>query len=602
MREDVIIISRRATDVGARNLLKLVRFIGLSAKAVFIEKLIDGGTNLLALGRAKCVVADAAAMGDLMNSFGEDKWDEFFRETRFLVFGFCGEPEAEGALVQRITKGRLCGVKTSRSGTFEVSEKARDFCRQFSGLTFGNDYKGDQTVFAIREDDDEVERLISIDGKGFVVRVSDESRDITFWGSRGCSDLDAQVPRGTGVLDLFGELIPAMMYFHFVFGDRCWHAKRRVACLILDDPSLRKRYGFVKYGALLESMCRKRFATSIAFIPWNYRRSNAAVAEVFRDNSEYLSINVHGCDHNEGEFGIVDEAALRHKVETAIARMKHHKEETGVAFDPVMVFPQGVFSSVALKILDKYPFLAAVNTTPFPVDRGKRGFTLRCLLGVTVSGLEGIPLFTRRYPGDIAGFALDLFLGKPAIGVEHHLFFKSGYGDLEKWVDMVNSLDGNIEWRRLGDVVRQSSLQRRTQEAWEIRIFTNEAEILNIDPRPRTFRVRKTKGNLKEIREIIVNGKRADFSDMNGEISFSASLPAGACFEVKIVEKKRAQEHAYRYKAGYRERTKVAARRYLCDFRDNYLARSDFLLRLANSAKSTFFEMCRNMAFTKANR
>jgi hypothetical protein len=43
--------------------------------------------------------------------------------------------------------------------------------------------------------------------------------------------------------------------------------------LVIDDPLLKPRYGFLKFLPFLRLMQRHDFATSIAFIPWNWRRS-----------------------------------------------------------------------------------------------------------------------------------------------------------------------------------------------------------------------------------------------------------------------------------------------------------------------------------------
>jgi len=87
----------------------------------------------------------------------------------------------------------------------------------------------------------------------------------------------------------------------------------------------------------------------------------------------------------------------------------------------VMVFPQGKFSSVSLGILKSHNYLAAVNSTSMPYDLpDSHGLTLADLLAPAVSRYGDFPLFMRRYPGNLADFAFDLFLGKPALLVEHH--------------------------------------------------------------------------------------------------------------------------------------------------------------------------------------
>ena len=57
------------------------------------------------------------------------------------------------------------------------------------------------------------------------------------------------------------------MFLRAAFGDALWHSERDQACLVVDDPLLRKNYGFLNYRRLARIMDEMRFTTSIAFIP-----------------------------------------------------------------------------------------------------------------------------------------------------------------------------------------------------------------------------------------------------------------------------------------------------------------------------------------------
>ena len=69
---------------------------------------------------------------------------------------------------------------------------------------------------------------------------------------------------------------------------------------IVDDPYLKKRYGFIQYATLmreLEGMCG---ALTVAFIPYNRRRSDRHTVALLHAHSDRFSIAVHGCDHTGG--------------------------------------------------------------------------------------------------------------------------------------------------------------------------------------------------------------------------------------------------------------------------------------------------------------
>lgn len=193
-------------------------------------------------------------------------------------------------------------------------------------------------------------------------------------------------------------------------------------------------------------MKEHRFFTEIAFIPWNYRRSDPKTLRLFADNKEYYSICVHGCNHLSNEFGKGNYKELSTLSSTALWRMEQHKRLTGLAYDPVFVFPQGRFSSMAMQALKDQGYFAAFNSTLRATDEEDIQ-TIDHILPVTRK-YHDFPLFLRRYPKDRAYFVQDMIIGRPIVIVEHHGAFRNGYKPLTDLVDWINSL-GNIRWTSL---------------------------------------------------------------------------------------------------------------------------------------------------------
>jgi hypothetical protein len=206
------------------------------------------------------------------------------------------------------------------------------------------------------------------------------------------------------------------------------------ACVILDDPLLKENYGFLNYRKLLSLMDKHNFHTSIAFIPFNYNRTNKSIADLFRERPDRFSLCVHGCDHTKGEFGKINPIYLDNKVKLSTARMVEHEKMTRILFDRVMVFPQGIFSNAALEALKNNNYLAAINTEAMPVD-GRISSTF--------------PFFLRYKPEDITDCIPD-----PIFIVLHHDYFKNGYEKLADFVDELNTRLKNVKWGSVGNIVR----------------------------------------------------------------------------------------------------------------------------------------------------
>lgn len=201
------------------------------------------------------------------------------------------------------------------------------------------------------------------------------------------------------------------------------------ATIIIDDPLLRGNYGFLNYEKLLDLMDKHNFHTSIAFIPWNYNRSHKKIVDLFKTRPDRFSLCVHGCDHTSREFGSTDMHYLDGKIKLATARMTEHERLTGVSFDRIMVFPQGVFTNEALEVLKMNGYLAAVNTE-IPVN-GKIN--------------SDFPFFRRYKPENITN-------QDPAFVVLHHEYFKNnGYETLSVFVDELNQR--GAKWDSLGNVI-----------------------------------------------------------------------------------------------------------------------------------------------------
>ncbi len=222
--------------------------------------------------------------------------------------------------------------------------------------------------------------------------------------------------------------------------------KETLACLIIDDPLLRPQYGCLDYKRLLEEMKLHNFFTEIAFIPWNYKRSDAKTVRLFRDNPDHYAICVHGCNHTGNEFGGRNYQELSALSSTALWRMEQHQKLTGLPYDPIIVFPQGRFSSVAMRALKDQGYLAAFNSTLRATDVDEPQAIEYQQPATRI--YHDFPLFLRRYPKDKSLFVYDIAADRPIIIVQHSGDFKYGYKTITDLVDWINNL-GNIKWRSL---------------------------------------------------------------------------------------------------------------------------------------------------------
>jgi hypothetical protein len=333
---------------------------------------------------------------------------------------------------------------------------------------------------------------------------------------------------------------------------------------------LKTTHGFVDFRKLLFLMKRHNFSTNIAFIPWNWRRSAPEAVRLFRENPGRYSLSVHGCDHTGAEFGSSSEQRLYWKAQQALERMNRHESITGIDYDPVMVFPQGIFSEAAMSALKRTDLIASVNNDVISVDPRPRAITISDVWDIAIMCYT-FPLFTRRYPWEeIENFAFDTLLGKPAIAVIHHDYCSDRGARLINFIQRLNALPGAPTWRNLGDVVRRSCRQREVLPAMvEVEMYGAELRIENRSREPKHFLIRRRECEPSAIDQIRTGAQEIDWRAVNGHIDFETELNPGENRVIKIkfhdLARKGHNEDGLPY------RLKTMLRRYLCEVRDNYI-------------------------------
>src|SRR6185369_5374765 len=374
------------------------------------------------------------------------------RCNTLFVFGF--EPEKNCvALASALSGGNITQIKRfeAQQQNYEVASSRPELTREFSGLSFGPICRDHDFGFVCKSEDQQ-SQIISIAGVPFFASIESAGSTKYLLACNAVLDIDERTGTlGPDVTQCFSRLIPFAMFLKWRFGTQCWHNPNRCAAFIIDDPLLKESHGFLNYNDLLALMDANNFSTTIAFIPWNYKRSRSAVARMFRQRADKFSLCIHGCDHSQAEFATSNVGDLNYKVRLATSRMDVHRKTTGVRHAQALVFPRGEFSPEALEVLQANDYLAAVNTRAInTVGRG-RNLRVRDFLDVANTSYAGVSLFLRRYPGPLERFAWDLFWGKPVLAVEHHGYLRDGGSGLSSFIGRLNSL-GDLQWSGLDDV------------------------------------------------------------------------------------------------------------------------------------------------------
>jgi len=587
--EKTVILCRETPKRSEISAKKIAEFLGVETKVVSVERVKDVESFRKTVPQCHALIAHLDTLVALADSLdaGEQGLLTLI-ELSSHVFVYGGESnKRHDSILKILSLGGLAGSKAVPTGglQFRVSNDYRHLCRTFSGLTFPAADPARDSSFVEGTQPEKLEVLVRAGTQPFFVRVKHGSSQVFFTSCDELGDPNEEVSSELGLLPWFSRLAPMIIFLRSSWGNRLWHNDCPQACFIVDDPLLKQRYGFLKFSKLLETAGNQKFSACVAFIPWNYRRSSKEVVKIFSSAPDFLSLCIHGCDHTRGEFAAMDGGLLRDKAQLSLDRMKAHSDRYHIRFDDVMVFPQGMFSSEALKALENCGYLAAVNTSVRPSDK-LCVLTLRDLMEVAVTRFGGVPLFARHYPKEIAEFAFDLFLGKPALMVEHHGYFRSGYGEFASFVQRMNQLDQKLEWGNLATICSRAGLERSMPNGEvHLRIYTNRFRVTNNEARLRQYVLQKPWNRRWPHPKVTLNERQWPGELVEGVLTTTFSLEPNESAEIRIALPPDQNGPTQVWSPTTVYEAKVFVRRILSEFRDNHVETNEILRRLVANVR-----------------
>ncbi len=564
-------------------LIRLAEFLGIACELVSIEKLLlvapaERGSH----PEASCLVVNPSVLKEWTGGvLGKDF--AFGLTSRFpylLIHGFTPDPFCE-RLVKALSGSERASVRPigGFAEGYEIGATTRDICGPFSGLSLGAANPANDYVFSLGFSGETVRAAICIGGSPFMAVAKRETAEMLFVGSADTLDIDREVG-DLPLSEYFSRFVPQAMALRYIFREECWHPLENFASFILDDPLLQPKYGYLDFGSLLKLMNEYNFATTVAFIPHNYRRSSRRTVEMFRRNSDRLTMCFHGNDHTAGEFASADSCRLNTMLRIAEARMSFHAHATALRCPKVMVFPHDDFSLEALQVLKSRSFLAAVNGPPHPVGR-RANLTLRELAQPAILRYGDFPLFPRTNAeyASKQDIAFGLFFGRPAFIAGHHDVFKQPAALIEA-ILMINSIAPGIRWCGLETATINSALRRKTPDGtFRIRAYSSAVRLANDRDSRQRFAVEWTQSTeCPAVNHILRDGATDhSFQVEDSAVRLSADLDPHSSVTVSVIYR---NAFASQERLGFRWDAKALIRRRLSEVRDKYVSKNRYALGL----------------------
>src|ERR1700722_5941676 len=419
--------------------------------------------------------------------------------------------------------------------------KVAGVTEQLSGLQIT--FPGDDAIYFASAEHSSAQQILSVTNGHQVVPVFieteiDQQRVFLLCQRQPQPSRIERIPEDTETA--FAELASVMIFTKYCAGDRGWHAIHHYANFTIDDPWLREPYGYLDYNDLLVQMEKHNFHTTIAFIPWNYDRSEPAVVALFRNHPERFSICVHGDNHDHKEFDTYASKSLSAQIAAlgqSLARMEKFQALTGVPYDKVFVFPHNIGSERILEQLKAYNFAATVNSLSVPMDRVRPASPLFPLRPVTLSfgDFPSVARFGAAFPNPTGFIGINEFLDNPIFFYGHHDLFASGIGAFDGLADDVNRIEPDTRWRSLGDAAKHLYLVRLREDTnYDVLAFSGTLDLENTSRGNSVFYIQKPESDSSTIASVSVEDRPVPFQLNDGYLDLSVAIPAGESRRVLI--------------------------------------------------------------------
>jgi hypothetical protein len=564
-----------------RNLANILNFFGIRPIKVTDPDLGLPPSDFCLLSPAPCIAKAMQMTGDSHSAL--PRWMSGARSIYIFAFQ---DSESCRELLRLLTGDKQASIRsvTNPKAWMSIAGDYGEMCGPMSGMRIPVGLT-DGLVCDFAPQGEGFQSIIKLDHGHVFFRVIYQGVQFYINVSRRIVDIDAPSEQYFDVRKLFCEAVPTAMFVKWAFRDVCWASSEINACLIVDDPLLRPRYGFLHFKETLELMDRCNFTTTIAFIPHNWRRTDVRTVNIFQQRPDRLSICVHGCDHTALEFAARSTALLNQRLKTASKRTELLQRRSRLLCQRVMVFPQGAFSPETGYALKLNNYVAAVNTEVAPWGGANNKTTIRDLWNVAIMKYGSFPIFTRRYPAHgIENFAFDGLLGKPCLIVTHHDAFKGHGRDLTDFITKLNSLNWQLRWRTLGDAMSRSyKACTQADGSRAIQMFAGNVVVENTSWEPLEVVLMKEESDPECVEAVTINQTAVDLGFESGCLQFKARLEPRTVADIRVIYFDKLGDASIRNGLGYK--IEARARRYLSEFRDNYVSQNEFLYQMATNIR-----------------
>ena len=143
----------------------------------------------------------------------------------------------------------------------------RQLCGPFAGLSFGPVKPHRDCGMVLQTTRHPVEQLVSIGDTALFIKVKIGDTELFLLSCNEVFDAGIELRSNLRASDCFSELVPLLLFILNCANLPRWKANIPFANIIIDDPNLESRYGFVRFRSLARLVNDLGCAVSVGFYP-----------------------------------------------------------------------------------------------------------------------------------------------------------------------------------------------------------------------------------------------------------------------------------------------------------------------------------------------
>src|SRR5260370_18895331 len=274
-------------------LAEILDFFGIPWAALTLSEATGGGVASLIAGHSGfSILTSAPCLAEALRRCNTKMLPGWLTAaSSVFVHGFQATDVCRN-LLQDNTRDPEANIRSldGQPLTVSIADDFPEMCGPMSGLHLQLERGAADSVLTIRPAAGEFQSIVAAPEGHLFLRIAHAGVPFFVDASHMVVGIHQRSATYFDVRKCFAGAVPLVMYLKWSFREICWTTQETNACLIVDDPLLTPRYGFLDFRELIALMSQQTFATTIAFIPWNSLRTNLPTITTFHENSATLSL------------------------------------------------------------------------------------------------------------------------------------------------------------------------------------------------------------------------------------------------------------------------------------------------------------------------